>query len=162
MRNVHIRDARSRLADLVDAAIAGECVYIEKEPGLVVQLVPVEKPLRRPRFGSARGLVTVREDFDEPLADMAEYEAAETMRSTPTASGGSGSPSDVLYHASHACGEKKVPAGGRAMAEPLHRPLLAQPRDVFGRVAQLAQHLIGMLTQERRVPSVAGRRLGEM
>ena len=75
MRNVHIRDARSRLADLVDAAIAGECVYIEKEPGLVVQLVPVEKPLRRPRFGSARGLVTIHEDFDEPLADMAEYEA---------------------------------------------------------------------------------------
>lgn len=74
MRSVHIRDARSRLADLVDAAVAGESVYIEKEPGRVVQLIPVEKPSRHPRFGSARGLVIVGEDFDEPLDDMAEYE----------------------------------------------------------------------------------------
>ena len=74
MRSVHIREASQRLADLVDAAVAGESVYIEKEPGRVVQLVPVGKPLRHPRFGSARGLVMIREDFDEPLADMAEYE----------------------------------------------------------------------------------------
>lgn len=74
MRSVHIREASQRLADLVDAAVAGESVYIEKEPGRVVQLVPVEKPLRHPRFGSARSLVMIREDFDEPLADMAEYE----------------------------------------------------------------------------------------
>jgi antitoxin (DNA-binding transcriptional repressor) of toxin-antitoxin stability system len=73
MRSVHIHDARLRLADLVDAAVAGESVYIEKEPGRVVQLVPVEKPSRHPRFGSARGLVTIRKDFDEPLEDMAEY-----------------------------------------------------------------------------------------
>ncbi len=75
MRSVHIRDASRRLADLVDAAVAGESVYIEKEPGQVVQLVPVEKPLRHPRFGSARGLVTIRDDFDEPLPVMAEYES---------------------------------------------------------------------------------------
>lgn len=27
----------------------------------------------RPRFGSARGMITMSDDFDEPLEDFAEY-----------------------------------------------------------------------------------------
>jgi hypothetical protein len=35
--------------------------------------VPVKIPRRRAQFGSAKGLVEVSDDFDEPLSDFAEY-----------------------------------------------------------------------------------------
>jgi antitoxin (DNA-binding transcriptional repressor) of toxin-antitoxin stability system len=40
----------------------------------VVQLVAVERAARKPEFGSARGLITLADDFDAPLPDFAEYQ----------------------------------------------------------------------------------------
>jgi antitoxin (DNA-binding transcriptional repressor) of toxin-antitoxin stability system len=39
----------------------------------MARLVPVRNGLRRPRFGSAKGLITMADDFDEPLEDFADY-----------------------------------------------------------------------------------------
>ena len=39
----------------------------------MVQLVPVAQSERRPRFGSAKGLIEIADDFDEPLEDFKEY-----------------------------------------------------------------------------------------
>ena len=40
----------------------------------VVKLAPLE-PItkRRPKFGSAEGLITISDDFDKPLEDFKEY-----------------------------------------------------------------------------------------
>jgi len=70
---VKLDEAKARLADLIEAAIKGEEVFILKNDHPVVQLVPLEPPKRHPRFGSAKGLVVMAEDFDAPLEDFSEY-----------------------------------------------------------------------------------------
>jgi antitoxin (DNA-binding transcriptional repressor) of toxin-antitoxin stability system len=71
---VQLDDAKKRLRELVEAAIRGEDVLIVTEEYTAVRLAPVETPRRRPKFGSAKGLVTMADDFDAPLEDFSEYE----------------------------------------------------------------------------------------
>lgn len=73
--HVQIDEAKKRLRDLIDAAIRGEEVLIVTEGRTAVRLAPVESPKRHAKFGSAKGLVFVAEDFDAPLADFKEYES---------------------------------------------------------------------------------------
>ena len=73
MYQVTFDTAPGRLLDLMEAAIRGEKVYIIKDQRRAVQLVPVEPQVRKPQFGSARGLVTLADDFDDPLPDFDEY-----------------------------------------------------------------------------------------
>jgi antitoxin (DNA-binding transcriptional repressor) of toxin-antitoxin stability system len=72
MQRVGLDEAKVRLLDLIDAAVNGEEVFIGEDDHLVVRLVPVVRR-GRPRFGSARGLVEVSEDFDDPIEDFEEY-----------------------------------------------------------------------------------------
>ena len=73
MVQVSAEEAKTRLTDLITEAINGETVFITQNGQQVVQLVPVTQPERRPRFGSAKGLITMSDDFDEPLEDFDEY-----------------------------------------------------------------------------------------
>jgi antitoxin (DNA-binding transcriptional repressor) of toxin-antitoxin stability system len=73
MHQVKLDEAKTRLLDLIEAAIKGEDVFILKDDQQTVQLVPVELPKRRPQFGSAKGLIVMADDFDAPLADFNEY-----------------------------------------------------------------------------------------
>lgn len=72
MYQVNLAEAITRLRDLINAAISGEAVFI-KNDHQVVQLVPVAPPQRCPQFGSAKGLITMADDFGAPLADFEEY-----------------------------------------------------------------------------------------
>ena len=73
MRRVNISEAQQRLPELIIAAAAGEDVVIFRDDGVAVRLVSMEtRPL--PRFGSAEGMFTMRDDFDAPLDDFAAYE----------------------------------------------------------------------------------------
>lgn len=82
MRQVSRDEARAQLAELLDAALDGEEVYIAGEGKVLVRLMPVEAlPARdqpvsaygQPQFGSARGLFTIADDFDDPLPEFEEY-----------------------------------------------------------------------------------------
>lgn len=73
MVQVSAEEAKTRLTELIAEAINGETVFITQNGQQVVQLVPVTQPERRPRFGSAKGLITMADDFDEPLEDFDEY-----------------------------------------------------------------------------------------
>lgn len=73
MYRVAIDDAQKRLPDLVNAALSGEDVFIVKDDQQTVQLTPVIHPAHRPQFGSAKGLIEMSSDFDDPLEDFAEY-----------------------------------------------------------------------------------------
>jgi antitoxin (DNA-binding transcriptional repressor) of toxin-antitoxin stability system len=73
MHTVEMVEAQARLPELIEEAAGGGEVVIEGESGTAVRLVPVERK-GRPRFGSARGMFTMRDDFDAPLEDFAPYE----------------------------------------------------------------------------------------
>lgn len=73
MHQVNIEEAKTHLPDLIDAAVNGEEVIIAKDEQHLVKLVPVARANSRPQFGSAKGLITMSDDFDEPLEDFAEY-----------------------------------------------------------------------------------------
>jgi antitoxin (DNA-binding transcriptional repressor) of toxin-antitoxin stability system len=73
MHQVDIEEAKTHLPDLIDAAVNGEEVIIAKDEQRLVKLVPVARAKPRPQFGSAKGLITMSDDFDEPLEDFAEY-----------------------------------------------------------------------------------------
>ena len=70
---VKLDEAKARLHDLIEAAIRGEHVFILEDDQPVVQLVPVGPRKRQAKFGSARGLMTMADDFDAPLADFDPY-----------------------------------------------------------------------------------------
>jgi len=73
MSTLDVAEAQVRLSELIHDAIEGEEVVITHEDGTAVRLVPVETH-GIPRFGSARGLFTMADDFDAPLDDFAPYE----------------------------------------------------------------------------------------
>ena len=76
MTQVTIAEAQRRLPELLSAAEAGETVTIRSEEGRTFTLA-VQRPAPvlnpdwpgYPYAGSAKGLIEVREDFDEPLTE---------------------------------------------------------------------------------------------
>ena len=73
MHTVDVEEAQARLPELIREATEGQEVVIAHADGTAVRLVPVRQTAR-PRFGSARGLFTMADDFDAPLDDFAPYE----------------------------------------------------------------------------------------
>jgi antitoxin (DNA-binding transcriptional repressor) of toxin-antitoxin stability system len=69
MKQVTLERAAQDLNDLVDAAVRGEEIILRRDDRSAVRLVPVPPmpPAGRPTFGSAKGLVEMSDDFDEPL-----------------------------------------------------------------------------------------------
>jgi antitoxin (DNA-binding transcriptional repressor) of toxin-antitoxin stability system len=74
MTHVTLEEAQARLPDLVAAAVGGEEVVIEQTNRSAVRLTPLTTQKPRPRFGSAKGLLTIPNDFDAPLDDFRDYE----------------------------------------------------------------------------------------
>jgi antitoxin (DNA-binding transcriptional repressor) of toxin-antitoxin stability system len=58
---------------LIEAAVGGDEVRIAKDDQHIVKLVPVSGTNPVPQFGSAKGPITMTEDFDVPLEDFGEY-----------------------------------------------------------------------------------------
>lgn len=73
-RAVDLNQAQTQLTELVDhAAQSGEEVVLTREGEAVAKIVPLVRSRPARRFGSARGQVTVPDDFDAPLDDFREY-----------------------------------------------------------------------------------------
>ena len=73
MYQVALDEAKTRLADLIAAAVRGEAVFITNDDRQVVRLVPVIQAKKRRQFGSAKGLIAMADGFDAPLEDFREY-----------------------------------------------------------------------------------------
>ena len=73
MHQVNVEEAKTNLPELIDAAVNGEEVVIAKDGKHLVKLVPIPRTKIRPQFGSAEGLITMSEDFDESLEEFEEY-----------------------------------------------------------------------------------------
>ena len=66
MPQVNINEAQAQLPELIEAALNGIEVVIAKDEQPVVKLVAILPAKPRPVFGSAKGLITIADDFDEP------------------------------------------------------------------------------------------------
>ena len=73
MQTIDLNKFQENLAELVKLAANGEGILITKEHKPFVKLVPAMERKRQRQFGSAKGLIKIAEDFDEPLEDFKEY-----------------------------------------------------------------------------------------
>lgn len=75
MSSYSLQDAQTHLKDLIQAALQGEIIWIKDEQGTMVQLTPVLSTsfLSPRKAGSAEGLISMSDDFDDPLDDFREY-----------------------------------------------------------------------------------------
>ena len=65
-------EAKAHFSTLVRKALQGEEVIIARDNKPLLKLVPVGVAARKP--GSAKGRITIADDFDAPLADFADYQ----------------------------------------------------------------------------------------
>jgi antitoxin (DNA-binding transcriptional repressor) of toxin-antitoxin stability system len=70
---VSVTEAAASLKELMEAAIDGEEVIICIDDRSVIKLAPIESVKPRRKAGSAKGLIWMSEDFDEPLEEFREY-----------------------------------------------------------------------------------------
>jgi prevent-host-death family protein len=74
MIKVKLEEAEGHLEQLIDEVAGGEDVIITNRKGRDFRIIPLGEPTPHPRFGSAKGLIKIAEDFDEPLEDFKDYE----------------------------------------------------------------------------------------
>lgn len=66
---VNIHEAKTHLSKLLLRVAAGEVVIIAKAGKPVAKLTRYSENRENRKPGSAKGLVTIHEDFDQPLPD---------------------------------------------------------------------------------------------
>jgi antitoxin (DNA-binding transcriptional repressor) of toxin-antitoxin stability system len=71
---VNIHEAKTQLSKLIQAALNGKEVIIAKGNKPVVRLEVLPEAQGRRKIGNAKGLIlSMDDDFDEPLEDFREY-----------------------------------------------------------------------------------------
>ena len=73
MKSVTLEEARADLTSLVREAAAGEVIIIRDGDAEVAKIVAPDSPRPVKGPGSLRGLIRMREDFDDPLPEMEPY-----------------------------------------------------------------------------------------
>jgi antitoxin (DNA-binding transcriptional repressor) of toxin-antitoxin stability system len=73
MKQFKLKKAETCLAELIDIAASGEEVIITKNDGSAFKIVSVLNKKPHPKFGSAKGLIEMSDDFDEALEGFEEY-----------------------------------------------------------------------------------------
>jgi prevent-host-death family protein len=66
MQVANIHDAKARLSQLIEQALAGEDVQIARAGQPLVRLVPIQQDLQPRQGGQMRGKIWIAEDFDAP------------------------------------------------------------------------------------------------
>ena len=67
-RPIPIHEAKAKLSNLIQRALAGERIVIARGKEPVVRLVPVDRPVGR-QFGAMKGRASVDDSFFDPLPD---------------------------------------------------------------------------------------------
>ncbi|MBR8829719.1 MAG: hypothetical protein N5P05_001329 [Chroococcopsis gigantea SAG 12.99] len=73
MQLINLKETDTQLVKLIEAVAGGEEVIITRSDGTAFKIVRVGAVEAIPKFGSAKGLVIMSDDFDEPLDDFEEY-----------------------------------------------------------------------------------------
>lgn len=70
---VEVADAAGCLVELITLVSEGVEVILTRNGEAVARIIPAAAPIASRRFGSARGLIEMAEDFDAPLDDLRDY-----------------------------------------------------------------------------------------
>jgi prevent-host-death family protein len=73
MHQVSLEEAKTQFLRLIHDAMSGQEIVITQQNIPVVKLVSIPRSKPRAQFGSAKGLITMSDDFDAPLDDFKEY-----------------------------------------------------------------------------------------
>lgn len=73
MLNIDINQAKQMFPELIEKTVINGEVIITKDGQPFVKLVPLAKASKQRKFGSAKGLIKMSDDFDHPLDDFKEY-----------------------------------------------------------------------------------------
>jgi len=75
MGQIELKDAQEHLLELVKRAAKGEEVIISEANKPLAKLISAAplSAVQKRQFGSAKGLIEMSDDFDEPLEDFREY-----------------------------------------------------------------------------------------
>ena len=74
MKKVNISEASKNLSKLIDEALKGEIIFILKRGKPVAKLIAFEAEKEGERkIGTAKGMISISPDFDDPLDDFREY-----------------------------------------------------------------------------------------
>jgi len=74
MTHVDIHEANAHFLELMERVANGEEVIIEQNELPVARISPLPATGRPRQFGSAKGLIHIADDFNEPLQDFADYQ----------------------------------------------------------------------------------------
>jgi prevent-host-death family protein len=74
IRTIGAFEAKTRLSELLEQVSRGRTFVITRRGRPIAELRPVTADARRLTFGCDAGRVVIRDDFEAPLTDMAEYE----------------------------------------------------------------------------------------
>jgi prevent-host-death family protein len=73
MHVVNMHEAKTHLSRLVQEAVDGGEVVISRGNTPLVKLVPLTQTRPKRVLGTAKGLVSMAADFDEPLSELDGY-----------------------------------------------------------------------------------------
>lgn len=73
MINIDINQAQKNFPELIKKTISNGEVIITKGGQPIVKLVPLKKTRKERKFGTAKGLIKISDDFDQPIDDFKEY-----------------------------------------------------------------------------------------
>jgi len=73
MHQIDLKEAENQLAQLIEEVASGEEVVITRSDGSAFKIVSISSTQPRPKFGSAKGLISMSDDFDDALEDFKDY-----------------------------------------------------------------------------------------
>lgn len=73
MQNIDISQATLRLPELVEKTFGGNEIIITKNGQPIAKLIGISKTKKKRQFGTAKGLIKISDDFDEPIDDFKDY-----------------------------------------------------------------------------------------
>ena len=73
MLQVNVHQAKTNLSKLIQKVVDGEEVIIAKGNQPVVKMILVDNLKPKRQLGTAKGMIKISDDFDEPLEDFKEY-----------------------------------------------------------------------------------------
>ena len=74
METIDINQALPQIKKLLEIASTGEEIIITENNQPMVKLVSIKKDKKRPSlFGSDKDIISISDNFDEPLEDFKDY-----------------------------------------------------------------------------------------